>query len=91
MLVGNHVGKTVDLIVEALEDGLLAVEAVLALLVHGVSDADNLISDLLLVTLLGLLAKLLLAGKVETESESGLVNLLHDLGLEILAGLQKGE
>jgi len=38
------------------------------------------------VALLSLLAKLLLAGKVQAQCEGGLVDLLHDLGVEVLAG-----
>ena len=55
LLLGDHVREAVHIVVEALEDGLLAVEPVLALLVDAVGDADDLISDFLLVPLLGLL------------------------------------
>merc|ERR1719158_1617356 len=85
LLVSDHVGETVHLIVEALQDGLLTIQAVFALLVHTVGDADDLISDLLLVTFLGFLAEFLLTGQVEAEGEGSLVHLLHDLGLEVLA------
>merc|ERR1719486_1317933 len=58
---------------------------VLALLVNAVCDADDLICDLLLVALLSLLTQLLLASEVEAQGESGLVDLLHDLSIEVLA------
>ena len=75
------------MVVQPLEDGLLAVEPVLALLVDAVCDpADDLICHLLLVPLLGLLAQLLLASQVQSQGESGLIDLSADLLLEVLPG-----
>merc|ERR1712195_63731 len=57
-------------------------ENCLELDVEGLGDAENLVSNLLLAALLGLVTALLLAGKVLTEVDACLVNLLGDLGLE---------
>merc|ERR1711865_589467 len=63
-------------------DATLAGKTGLALDVEGLGDAENLVSNLLLAALLGLVTALLLAGKVLTEVDACLVNLLGDLGLE---------
>merc|ERR1719158_2063524 len=44
----ERVLNLVKLLIQALNDGILTIQAVFALLVHTVGDADDLISDLLL-------------------------------------------
>merc|ERR1712086_1010187 len=90
LLLGDHVREAVHIVVETLENGFLAIQPVLALLINTVGDANDLICDFFLMTLLGLLAQLLLTSKVEAQCECSLINLLHDLGIEILTGTLLG-
>merc|ERR1712086_927340 len=90
LLLGDHVREAVHIVVGTLENGFLAIQPVLALLINTVGDANDLICDFFLMTLLGLLAQLLLTSKVEAQCECSLINLLHDLGIEILTGTLLG-
>jgi len=84
-LLKESILNITELLVHLRVDAVLARETVLALGVQGLGDAKNLISDLLLAALLGLVATFLLACEVLTEVDTGLVDLLDDLGLELLA------
>merc|ERR1711959_123269 len=73
------------LLLKGLREDSVELDAALALLVEGLGDAKNLVSDLLLAALLGLITTLLLAGEVLTKVDTRLIDLLNDLSLKLLA------